>query len=341
MRLEKLVSIVAGATASLFLWAGCEECESPFDCARGEVCRDGFCEAVGSSLDGGLFIDTDSGISTDGDVDTDTDEDTDQDTDVSVQWIRIEGGSFQMGTTEDINAYAWPIHEVNVPSFEMAKTTTTAGQYKACYDEGACTKPFGVWSSEITQYTWGRIGGTSAPINGIVYSQAEVFCSWVGGRVPTEAEWEFAARSRGKDILYPWGNETPDCEYTVMWDSERGTTCSDVNPMPVCSMSEDVTEQGLCDMAGNVYEYVQDNFHSNYQGAPNDGSAWLEDQDSGRMLRGGSYLGSTQNMYGAVFSTTHRMIPPIGAIPEYPDLGFRCARDVADTGPDAGMDKGI
>lgn len=116
----------------------------------------------------------------------------------------------------------------------------------------------------------------------VEWEQAKKFSEWVGGRLPTEAEWEYAARSAGKDYKYPWGNEDATCKRAVISDCEG-------EAVPVCSKTAGNTAQGLCDMAGNVWEWTQDEYHNSYNGAPSDGSAWGEGSRTLKVGRGGSW----------------------------------------------------
>ncbi|MBP8971341.1 formylglycine-generating enzyme family protein, partial [Myxococcota bacterium] len=136
----------------------------------------------------------------------------------------------------------------------------------------------------------------------------------------SEAEWEYAARSGGRDWKYPWGNENATCERAVM-DDGSGNGCGRRSTWPVCSKPKGNTTQGLCDMAGNVWEWVQDWCHYSYNGAPTDGSAWEKPTGSRRVVRGGSWNGDA----GFVRAAFRNGVDPRF---RFSNLGFRLARSV-------------
>jgi iron(II)-dependent oxidoreductase len=175
---------------------------------------------------------------------------------------------------------------VTVPSFEMLKTEVTVNQYKACVDAGKCDKPRD--KSDSSYCNWGYSDRGNHPINCVDWSQARAYCQWTGGRLPSEAEWEYAARGGGKSRKYPWGDQTATCDYAVM-SGEGKNGCGQDRTWPVCSKQSGDTIQGLCDMAGNVWEWVEDLYHDTYKGAPADGSAWTSGGEEKRVIRGGSW----------------------------------------------------
>jgi formylglycine-generating enzyme len=135
-------------------------------------------------------------------------------------------------------------------NLKMLKTEVTVKQYKKCVDAGKCT------GIETGEYLNGdKSGRGNHPINGVTWFQARDFCKWSGGRLPTDKEWEYAATSGGKEHDYPWGNEKPTCDLAV-FDDGGGMGCGKDRTWPVCSKPRENTEQGLCDMAGNVPEWT-------------------------------------------------------------------------------------
>jgi formylglycine-generating enzyme required for sulfatase activity len=227
----------------------------------------------------------------------------------AIAWVTIPGGSFMMGYgADDVWSWAKPAHPVTVKSFELAKSPVTNSQYKACMRAGVCTEAKSAGSS---------FDGDDQPVVGVTWNQAEAFSEWSGGRLPTEAEWEYAARSAGKPWKYPWGNEEATCARAVI--DEGGSGCGRASTWPVCAKPKGNTRQGLCDMAGNVWEWVQDWYQDSYNGAPEDGSARESPPASGRVNRGGSWTTAAEYARSAYrFSFS----PGIG----YRDLGFRPAR---------------
>ncbi len=191
-----------------------------------------------------------------------------------IEWVLIPGGTFMMGAAD----LAAPVHSVTVRSFRMAKTLVTNKQYRACVAAGACTATAGYGD---------KFKGDDQPVVGVDWNQARTFSEWAGGRLPSEAEWEYAARGAGQARKYPWGDDEPTCERTVM--NQGGMGCGRDATAPVCSKPAGNTEQGLCDMAGDVWQWTQDWYHDSYIGAPATDAAWESPEGTYRVARGGSW----------------------------------------------------
>ncbi len=239
------------------------------------------------------------------------------------QWAPILGGSFVMGTSGGEDSEQ-PPHKVTVASFRMGEEEVTVRQYLKCVKAAECRPP--EWAEPGSRYNLNtgkekRYRGFTAgdqPIVGVSWSDARRFCRWAGGRLPTEAEWEYAARSGGKPWKYPWGNSGATCKRAVMTLMAQG--CEQKRTLPGCSRIAGNTAHGLCDMAGNVWEWVEDCWHGNYSGAPADGSAWTKNCDATRRVyRGGSWRNNDKGL-----RTARRRRGRNTMRSNY--LGIRCAR---------------
>ena len=224
--------------------------------------------------------------------------------------MTIPAGPFMMGCNGDIDdncsgdGREEPYHEVNVPDFEIDSTEVTVGQYLDCVEDGSfCSEP-----STGSLCNWGESDREDHPVNCITWYDAKAYCEWAGKRLCSESEWEKAARGTDGRI-YPWGNETPDCTRIVM-----GGCPGDTQPVG----SKPAGVHGLYDMSGNVFECVEDDWHSTYNGAPSDGEAWVENpRASDRVVRGGCFV-----FDAAFLSASGRGYGGPGASNGY--LGARC-----------------
>ncbi len=235
------------------------------------------------------------------------------------EWVTIPGGRFQMGSNSGGRCEK-PVHSVNVPTFQMTKTEVTLNQYKSCVDAGKCERPTD--NGDNKYCNWGHGNRGEHPINCVNWSQARRFCEWVGGRLPSEAEWEYAARSGGKNQKFPWGNTEASCSYAVM-DENGIKGCGEGRTWPVCSKSRGNTSSGLCDMSGNVSEWVEDWYQCSYKGAPTNGDArTAAGHTEWHTLRGGALFHSNPS----ILRTTQRTM---GVLANYTglDSGFRCVLD--------------
>jgi formylglycine-generating enzyme required for sulfatase activity len=220
-----------------------------------------------------------------------------------VDYVQLPAGDFLMGSPED-EAGRWadegPQRCVAVPAFELAPHPLTNAQYQQ-YLDAHPEAPLPAW--------WGdpRFNQDRQPVVGVTFEMAAAYCEWVGGRLPTEAEWEYACRAGTQD-------PRPGELNAIGWwkGNSRGRL------QPVGQLQPNAW--GLYDMIGNVWEYVRDDRHDSYEGAPADGSAWLDEPSRGiRLLRGGTWS-DTPRVVRSATRLTHHPGPRIGS------MGFRVAR---------------
>jgi len=207
------------------------------------------------------------------------------------------------------------------------------GQELGCAEDAPCT-PF----DDGERYCIPEGGGCPPPAAGpceserrpvacVVWEQARAFAGWVGGgaRLCTEAEWEYAARSGGRRS-FPWGEEAPTCERAVVDEvSLDAWGCGRSGPWPACSKSAGHSEQGVCDLSGNVWEWVEDWYHGSYDGAPSDGSARSDpgpEAEDLRVIRGGGW--ASGHVPGELRAADRMWAKPARGLDE---TGFRLCRD--------------
>jgi formylglycine-generating enzyme required for sulfatase activity len=195
--------------------------------------------------------------------------------DLKLEMIKIPSGSFKMGSN-DGDKDEKPVHHVRVKSFYMSKTEVTVGQYRACVKAGSCSKP-----STGLYCNWDKSDREDYPINCVGWDQVRAFAKWAGGDLPTEAQWEYAARGgQGNRYKYAGSNNADK----VGWFTKN---INDKRTRPVGQKKKN--GYGLFDLSGNVHEWTLDKWHSNYDGAPTDGTAWTSGGSSDRVIRGGGW----------------------------------------------------
>jgi formylglycine-generating enzyme required for sulfatase activity len=171
-----------------------------------------------------------------------------QQADFKPEFISIPGGTFQMGR-DDGAAPEAPVHTVTVGAFSLEKTEVTNAEY-ADFVRETGHKPPGYWSGDKPY-----AGSERLPVTGVSFEDATKFAAWrskrdgVKYRLPTEEEWEYAARGGDQNNLYPWGNE-----WTQGYAGTKDSGAA--GPKPVGSYAQDKSRWGVLDMAGNVYEWT-------------------------------------------------------------------------------------
>lgn len=223
----------------------------------------------------------------------------------------IPAGTFPIGTTrsQDFDLDEQPRRMVTLTrAYCMDRTEVTVREYDDCVRSTACParKPF--------------FAGDALPMTNVSWHDARLACAHRGGRLPTEVEWEHAARG-GDDRLFPWGSWRPDCPYADVWGETWGG-CGTFGPSPVGTASKGLSPFGMLDMAGNVLEWVDDAYDGKpWSALPTIDPHHVDAKARLRGVRGGSWD------YDVVHS------PRVSDRGGYPSelrdatLGFRCAYD--------------
>jgi formylglycine-generating enzyme required for sulfatase activity len=226
--------------------------------------------------------------------------------------IVIPAGKFTMGSPEDEpdrTASEGPPHEVTIAKpFAVSRFEVTFEEWDACAASGACPQ---------APDSWGR---GAMPVINVSWHDAKQYVGWLSQltgkpyRLPTEAEWEYAARA-GSNTRYSWGDDPGKgnavCDTCgSQWDLKQTA--------PIGSFKANAF--GLHDMHGNVWEWVEDSWHDTYDDAPTDGSAWLLNADpSFGVARGGAWRNELEFVRVAVRVKRHVNV-------RFDTLGFRVAR---------------
>ena len=238
-------------------------------------------------------------------------------------FVTLQPGQFRMGSPQF--AVATPVHDVRVEAFQLMRTEISVAQYRCCVNAGVCTPPdcevetiSDGW--QACNYAHGR---EQHPVNFVTWHDAVAFAQWAGHRLPSEAEWEYAARAGGKSQNHPWGDQPPTCERADHRFNSRGQ-CGDLGTSPGCSHPLGNTEQGICDLAGNVYEWMADEWHASFNGAPDTAVPWggLDNPNAERIIRGCNWSGDEDHLHVA---WRRRWDPSLA----FSSNGFRLARDIA------------
>ena len=209
-----------------------------------------------------------------------------------------------------------PLHTVSLDSFWIDQTEVTNAQYRRCVEAGACQAP-GTCIEPFMEPSYGEPSKADDPVVCVDWDDAQAYCEWAGGRLPTEAEWECAARGPDRRI-YPWGN-TFDCAGGNL--SDRGTGCDDGYKWsaPVGSFPDGVSWCGAQDLAGNVWEWVADWYGPDYYAQSPSQNPTGPPSGKNRTMRGGSW-DSWATPARSAFRAFH------GPSEWKSNWGFRCAK---------------
>jgi formylglycine-generating enzyme required for sulfatase activity len=260
--------------------------------------------------------------------------------------VFVAGGKFFMGSDAEapVLKSANPAHQVEVGGFCIDRTEVTLEAYRECSDEGACKRAFrdSWWpQGSKNKEEWGADREVHSqlcneqyedrgmhPVNCVTWHQADAYCRHVGKTLPSEEQWEFAAR-RSDGRVYSWGDDKPDSERMngcgsecVQWraavDAEPTPPLFEANDgypgtAPVGSFPAGNTREGISDLAGNVFEWTADEFRP-YGDVDN-----LAQDAAGRVIRGGAF-----NSFMPEFADPALRFPLVADAHSH-GVGFRCA----------------
>ena len=230
---------------------------------------------------------------------------------IQLEMVMIPSGSFIMGSPETEEGSIddeRPQHQVTIKAFCLGKYQVTQAQWKA-------VAAFPQVNHELKPDP-SRFKGDNRPVESVSWEDAVEFCDRLSihtkrqYRLPSEAEWEYACRAVTTTPFHFGQTITTDLANYRGTDNESAGRSGSYGQGPKGVYREETTEVGsfeiannfgLYDMHGNVWEWCQDGWHSNYEGAPTDGSAWLDNEESSnrKLLRGGSWFGNPGNCRSA------------------------------------------
>jgi formylglycine-generating enzyme required for sulfatase activity len=223
--------------------------------------------------------------------------------------VEVPAGTFLMGS-ETGAADERPVHRVSGAAFVMDRYEVTNARYAACVQAGACSGPALASSFTRPDY-FGKAEYGDYPVIHVSWGQAASFCAWAGGRLPTEAEWERAARGTADARTYPWGDSAPDCakaNFTGCVGDTDGVGLRPAGQSPY----------GAFDMAGNVWEWTADWYEASYYRRSPDQDPTGPDSGHLKVMRGGCWISGASSLRATCRKAE---LPSLWA----PNVGFRCA----------------
>jgi formylglycine-generating enzyme required for sulfatase activity len=218
----------------------------------------------------------------------------------------IRGGKLAMGSADGDDDER-PVTEVTIADFQLDRTEVTNEQYKTCVDARQCRPPAN-WAN-------GAYSPDDAllPVTSVAWADAAAYARFAGKRLPTEAEWEYAARNGGANQSYPWG---------AGWEAGAANVAREnvAKPAPVRSFKRDQA-LGVYDLGGNVSEWVQDDYLTYGRREP------IADCKSCKVYRGGNFIDDVRDSRATKRWAVFPDVPQPYNQVVFPRVGFRCAKD--------------
>ncbi|MCA9572640.1 MAG: formylglycine-generating enzyme family protein, partial [Myxococcales bacterium] len=252
----------------------------------------------------------------------------------SVCFVRVAGGVFLMGAQADdpdapgfdpaAEPQEGPVHEVTVRPFWMLHTELTVGAYRACVREGACDEAEVLSGGPL--WTYAPVAEPDAPardqlpLNGVTWAGARDVCAWLGGTLPSEAQWAWAARGAGAH-RWPWG-DTPQCGLPPRSDrfavrGEFSTDCTRTGPLGARAIPNR-SHAGVVGLAGNVWEWTVDGWAEDAYAHHGAVDPVMPATGTHRAARGGGWTATTPEE----LRSSVGLGLPVDA--QLPDVGLRC-----------------
>jgi len=237
--------------------------------------------------------------------------------------VLIPATKYMMGCDpEHNNGYSCPPdelpqHEVSLSAYAIDIHEVTNAQYAACVAAGACAAPVAIASQAREDY-YTNTKLTNYPMINVKWEAAQAYCTWAGKRLPTEAEWELAAKG-STPKAYAWGDEAPDCSKANIYQNAFMSACVG-DTVAVGSYPAGASEFRVMDMTGNVWEWVADNYVEGFYSLSPTENPLAVEANQVNVVRGGGWASNWLAV--RVTSRAYDLSLYSG-----PDLGFRCAMD--------------
>jgi formylglycine-generating enzyme required for sulfatase activity len=225
--------------------------------------------------------------------------------------VKVPAGAFRMGFSEQGKDHA-PERSVTLKAFTIDKTEVTTAAYQACVACGICGEPLRDGSHTGREPYYGNPAYQDYPVVYITWNDAKAYCAGIDKRLPTEAEWEKAARGPN-GAKYPWGDVPATFKHANYLDSGKNDTTA------VSEQPEGKSAYGALNLAGNVWEWVADSYAADYYAKAPAADPPGPAESAAKVARGGGFLSAAEEL-----KSYRRASHPASAALSY--LGFRCAK---------------